>query len=58
MDDNDREALRSEVAILTELSHPAITFLKEVFDTEKIIFMVHLCLVHALAPLLSTLVLR
>ena len=40
MSEDDQEALQTEVQILTELAHPAITHLKEVFDTDKVIYMV------------------
>jgi hypothetical protein len=40
MSDDDKEALQTEVEILSQLSHKAITHLKEVFDTEKVIYMV------------------
>ena len=40
MNEDDQEALQSEVEILSALSHEAITYLKEVFDTPKVIYMV------------------
>ena len=40
MNEDDAEALQSEVDILSALSHSAITHLREVYDTPKVIYMV------------------
>merc|ERR1719198_1879781 len=40
LEQDDQEALESEVAILQQLDHPSIIKLEEVFDTPKTFYMV------------------